>query len=142
MEKNKGDDVLKIYTDGATRGNPGHSAYAFVFVKGEKIIYSESQYIGYATNNTVEYVAVIEALKKAAEYANQTVEVYSDSKLVICQVNGEWNINYDHLKRLCQQILMQKSNFKNLLFFHVPRSHPFIIEADRLCNRCLCCHFR
>jgi len=42
-------DILKIYADGASRGNPGPSAYAFIFVKGEKIVFSKSGYLGEQT---------------------------------------------------------------------------------------------
>jgi ribonuclease HI len=133
----KKDDVLKIYTDGASRKNPGPSAYAFIFVRGEEIIYSTSKYLGTQTNNTAEYTAVIEALKKAVEYTRWKVEVYSDSELIINQINGEWRIKDDHLKDLHNQIITQITNFKEVKFFHVSRENKFIKEADKLCNECL-----
>jgi ribonuclease HI len=85
MHKNtiKKEDILKIYTDGAARGNPGPGACAFIFVKGEEVIYSDSKYLGTVTNNKAEYNAVIEALKKAVEYTRWNVWVYSDSTLII-----------------------------------------------------------
>jgi ribonuclease HI len=133
----KKDDVLKIYTDGASRKNPGPSAYAFIFVRGEETIYSTSKYLGTQTNNTAEYTAVIEALKKAVEYTRWKVEVYSDSELIINQINGEWRIKDGHLKDLHNQINTQITNFKEVKFFHVSRENKFIKEADKLCNECL-----
>jgi ribonuclease HI len=133
----KKSDVLKIYTDGASRKNPGPSAYAFIFVRGEETIYSTSKYLGTQTNNTAEYTAVIEALKKAVEYTRWKVEVYSDSELIINQINGEWRIKDGHLKDLHNQINTQITNFKEVKFFHVSRENKFIKEADKLCNECL-----
>jgi ribonuclease HI len=133
----KKDDVLKIYTDGASRKNPGFSAYAFIFVRGEEIIWSTYGYLGIQTNNTAEYTAVIEALKKAVEYTRWKVEVYSDSELIINQINGEWRIKDGHLKDLHNQIIMQTTNFREVKFFHVSRENKFIKEADKLCNECL-----
>jgi ribonuclease HI len=80
---------------------------------------------------------VIEALKKAVEYTRWKVEVYSDSELIINQINGEWRIKDDHLKDLHNQIITQITNFKEVKFFHVSRENKFIKEADKLCNECL-----
>ncbi|GAJ10069.1 unnamed protein product, partial [marine sediment metagenome] len=52
-------DKLKIYTDGASRGNPGPAASAFLFVHNDNIIHDECDFNGTATNNTAEYRAII-----------------------------------------------------------------------------------
>ncbi len=137
MRKNtiKKSDILKIYTDGAARGNPGPGACAFIFVKGETIIYSESKYLGTVTNNKAEYNAVIAALKKAVEYTRWNVHVYSDSALVVNQLNGEWRITKDHLKVLYDEVMQHKGRFEKVDFFWVGRANRFIAEADRLCNQ-------
>ena len=130
----KKEDILKIYTDGAARGNPGPGACAFVFVKGETIIYRDSKYLGTVTNNKAEYNAVIEALRKAVEYTRWNVRVYSDSALIINQINGEWRITKDHLKVLYDEVMQHKGRFDKVEFFWVGRTNRFIAEADRLCN--------
>jgi len=137
MRKNtiKKSDILKIYTDGAARGNPGPGACAFIFVKGETIIYSDSKYLGSVTNNKAEYNAVIAALKKAVEYTRWNVHVYSDSALVINQLNGEWRITKEHLKVLYDEVMQHKGRFEKVDFFRVGRANRFIAEADRLCNQ-------
>ena len=136
MRKNtiKKSDILKIYTDGAARGNPGPGACAFIFVKGETIIYSDSKYLGSVTNNKAEYNAVIAALKKAVEYTRWNVHVYSDSALVVNQLNGEWQITKDHLKVLYDEVMQHKGGFETVEFSWVGRTNRFIAEADRLCN--------
>ena len=131
-------DVLKIYTDGASRGNPGHAACAFIFVKDNDIFYSDKHDLGdRITNNEAEYKAIIKALEKAVEYTGWQVEIYSDSELVINQINGEWRIKKNHLKDLYSQIITEKEKFKEVKFFYVRRENKFIKEADKLCNECL-----
>jgi len=131
------EDILKIYADGASRKNPGPSAYAFIFVKGEEIIYSESKYLGNATNNVAEYRAAIEALKKAVEYTRWKVEVHSDSELFVNQINGVWRIKKNHLKELYDEVRQPKDRFEQVTFYHVSRENKFIKKADRLCSECL-----
>ena len=128
---------LKIYTDGASRGNPGPSAYAFVFVKDDKILHQGSDFIGKATNNTAEYKAIISALKVAEGYTKGELEVYSDSELVIKQINREYRINKEHLLKLCDELRNQCRRFESVKFNSVRRENRFIKEADNLCNRCL-----
>jgi len=136
MRKNtiKKSNILKIYTDGAARGNPGPGVCAFIFVKGETIIYSDSKYLGSVTNNKAEYNAVIAALKKAVEYTRWNLHVYSDSALVVNQLNGEWRITKDHLKVLYDEVMQHKGRFEKVEFSWVGRTNTFIAEADRLCN--------
>lgn len=56
MNKNpvKREDILEIYVDGASRGNPGPAAYGFIFIKKNEIIHQKSAFIGNKTNNTAE----------------------------------------------------------------------------------------
>ena len=92
-------DKLKIYVDGASRGNPGPAASAFVFVLNDKIIYEGCDFIGTATNNTAEYQAIINALKAAEGFSRGHIQEYSDSDLAIRQINKKWKINYSHLSK-------------------------------------------
>jgi ribonuclease HI len=80
--------VIEIYTDGASRGNPGAGAYA-VFMKhklGHKTI---SKAFRRTTNNRMELMAVIAGLE-AIKLRGQRVEVYSDSKYVVDAINKGW----------------------------------------------------
>ena len=61
-------EKLKIYVDGAARGNSGPVASAFLFVHQSKIIHDEFEFIGNTTNNTTEYRAIINALKTAERF--------------------------------------------------------------------------
>ncbi|MHA1191358.1 MAG: ribonuclease HI family protein [Promethearchaeota archaeon] len=130
----KGLSFLKIYVDGAARGNPGPAASAFIFVYKNKILHEGCDFIGKATNNTAEYKAIINALKLAQEYSKGEIEVYSDSNLAIQQINKNWKINYPHLEKLCKDVHKLVGKYENVEFIHVKRDDQFISICDRLCN--------
>ena len=129
------DEILKVYTDGASRGNPGPAACAFIIVQSSKILFSNVKYIDQATNNVAEYNAIINALNQIKENYSGEVEVYSDSNLAIQQINGKWKINYPHLAKLQKAVLKISDTFKRVKFAHVSRDNPFIQQCDKLCNR-------
>lgn len=66
--------TLKIYSDGASRGNPGPSAIAFIILsENGKILKKISKYVGIRTNNQAEYEALISALEYASKLTSQEV---------------------------------------------------------------------
>ena len=136
MSKNpiKKGDILKIYTDGAARGNPGPAACAFLFVHNDEIIHEGCNYIGTATNNTAEYQAIINALKTAERFHRGHLQVYSDSNLAVQQINKKWKINKPHLSKLCSEVYRLRENYEKVKFFHVDRNNPYIQKCDILCN--------
>lgn len=127
---------LKIYVDGASRGNPGPSAWAFILINqnGEKI-HEGSGFIGKTTNNVAEYTAIINSLRVAKKFTNSSIEVFSDSQLVIKQMNKEYKINKPHLLRLYKEAVELSQKFENVKFFHVRRTNPFVVLCDTLCNK-------
>jgi len=127
-------DKLKIYVDGASRGNPGPATSAFLFVHNDNIIHEECDFIGTATNNTAEYHAIINALKAAGRFSRGHIQVYSDSNLAIQQINKKWKINYPHLSKLCSQVYKLREKFEQVEFFHVGRNNPHVLKCDKLCN--------
>ena len=130
-------NIYYIYTDGASRGNPGPAAYGFVFLKEDVLIHQKSSFIGKATNNTAEYLAIINALKDAIKYTNGHIKVFSDSQLVVCQINGLYRVNNSHLLVLRHEIHELCEKFKKAEFFHVGRNNLYIQKCDLLCNNCL-----
>ncbi|TFG17198.1 MAG: ribonuclease HI family protein [Promethearchaeota archaeon] len=130
----KDDTILKIYTDGAARGNPGPAASAFLIVIEKQIIHQNVDYIGSATNNTAEYKAIISALQSAQKYNKDIIEIYTDSKLAVNQITDKWKINYPHLLNLVKEIRRLMAKFRKVNIFHVKRTHPYIQKCDQLCN--------
>ncbi|MCW4030837.1 MAG: ribonuclease HI family protein, partial [Candidatus Bathyarchaeota archaeon] len=94
---------IKIYTDGASRGNPGPSAIAFIVLDDKgRILKEHSECAGVGTNNEAEYKALISALRKAKELAEE-IEIYSDSNLIVNQMNGHWRIKHPNMKPLWRE---------------------------------------
>jgi ribonuclease HI len=127
-------DALTCYTDGASRGNPGPAAYAFLILSEDTILAERSEYIGLTTNNVAEYRGVIAALTLAAQYTSRTVTLYSDSELVIKQINGQYRVRKEHLAGLHKKVLDLGRHFETVHFFTVPRENLYIRKVDSLCN--------
>ena len=127
-------EILKIYTDGAARGNPGPAAYAFLLVHNDAIIHKDFGYIGTATNNTAEYTAIINALKAAEKFHRGHLQVFSDSNLAVQQINKKWKINYPHLSELYNEVYQLCQKYEKVEFFHVGRKNRYIQKCDELCN--------
>lgn len=130
-------DTVTLYTDGASRGNPGDAAWAYVIVQGGSIAASDSGYIGIATNNVAEYRAVINGLRAARAFTQGRLKVRSDSELVVRQLTGRYRIRKEHLMVLADEVRQLVQGFAAVGFESVPREHPYIQVADRLCNEVL-----
>lgn len=132
--------MTHIYTDGASRGNPGNAAWAYIFVTHNSVIHGESGFLGTATNNEAEYHAVIHALHNALKKGYMVAELYSDSELVIKQINGEYRTRKKHLIELLREVRHLQSQFDSLSFFSLPRTDHYIGIADGMCNAILDAH--
>jgi ribonuclease HI len=131
-----------IYIDGGSRNNPGPAAFGVVFAKENgQILKKYSQYIGKATNNEAEYQGLIFALKKAKtlfgkeKIKNLSIEIRSDSELLIKQMKGEYKILNPKIQSLFLKAWNLKIDFKNLKFSLIPREENK--TADRLVNETL-----
>jgi ribonuclease HI len=86
-------DEITIYTDGASRGNPGPGGYGVVLISGRHRL-EKSQGFKLTTNNRMELLAVIiglEALKKEGS----RVTIYTDSKYVVDSVEKKWVFGWE-----------------------------------------------
>ncbi len=95
-----------IEADGGSRGNPGPAAYGAVLkdaATGE-VLAEDGTPIGIATNNVAEYSGLIAGLRLAAEFApDAEVEVRMDSKLVVEQMSGRWQVKHPAMKPLAAE---------------------------------------
>jgi ribonuclease HI len=83
---------IEIFTDGASRGNPGPGGYGVVLKSGKH--YKElSEGFRLTTNNRMELLAVIKGLE-ALKQKNNEVVIYSDSKYVVDAVEKGWVFNW------------------------------------------------
>jgi ribonuclease H / adenosylcobalamin/alpha-ribazole phosphatase len=94
--------AIVFFDGGCAPKNPGHAAFAVVVKLGKKR-HVLSRYIGIHTNNYAEYSGLIVAVKYAKELGAQSIEIYSDSQLVVNQVNGKWKIKNSDIRTLAVQ---------------------------------------
>ncbi len=128
---------LKVYTDGASRGNPGPSAIAFIILdQAGRKLREHSEYVGVGTNNQAEYKALILALESAVNFGDE-LTCCMDSELVVKQMNGEYRVNDLKMRNLWRQAVALKEKFKRAAFVHVPRANSYIERVDRLANEVL-----
>ncbi|HSY15911.1 MAG TPA: reverse transcriptase-like protein, partial [Jatrophihabitantaceae bacterium] len=94
-----------VEADGGSRGNPGPAGYgAVVFDAGTRAVLAERyESIGVQTNNVAEYRGLIAGLRAARELGATSVHVRMDSKLVIEQAAGRWQVKHPALKPLAGQ---------------------------------------
>lgn len=130
-----------VYTDGGSRGNPGHSGFGVViYDDNRQLIAQISKYIGIATNNEAEYSALVEALMWLRDNSSlhQITEVtfYSDSQLMVRQLQGRYKVKAPNILPLFNQAktLLNSLNF-NYQFSDIPREQNSL--ADQLANQAM-----
>jgi ribonuclease HI len=133
--------VLQLYSDGGSRSNPGPSGLGIagyhVGVDGNReCIFEKGVFIENCSNNFAEYLALIQALNYAAEADYQNIECYSDSKLIVEQVNGRWRVKSNDLKELATsaitRIQRMRKEGKQVTVIWIPREKN--VHADSLAN--------
>ncbi len=124
---------LTLFIDGASRGNPGHAGIGIRIEADGEVLKEYCEYIGCTTNNVAEYSALIKGLEIAAEFKANRVTVFSDSELVVRQMNGTYKVKSEGLLPLYQTAQMQSSTFDCFQIQHVRREQNK--EADRLANQ-------
>jgi len=128
--------AVVIYSDGGSRGNPGPSSTGYViYDQRENELARGGTYLGIATNNQAEYLAVKEGLDRAKELGAQKVDYYLDSMLVVKQMSGEYKIKNKDLWPIHQSIKDLSSEFDNVSFTHVRREKNKV--ADSIVNEVL-----
>jgi len=130
---------IRIYTDGASRGNPGDAAIGVVILEGDTVLAELRECIGTQTNNWAEYEAVVQALLKAGELGlvERTIRMHMDSKLVAEQLSGNWKIKEPALKEQHARAMhiVEDGGFKDVSYTYIPRAQN--AHADRLANEAL-----
>lgn len=127
---------LKIYADGASRGNPGPASYGVcVYGANEEILLEIGETIGNNTNSVAEYRALIRSLEEASKLGVEELEIFTDSQLVARQFEGVYRVKDERLKILMQKVRELEKKFKSVRVHHILRSsHPGNVRADHLAN--------
>jgi ribonuclease HI len=129
--------LLQIHTDGASRGNPGKAAYAYVIESPDGEVVEEAGCLGTMTNNQAEYTALVRALQHALELgAHYRIIVHSDSELLVKQMSGEYRVKNEELRDLFERAQQLSKQFESgVTIRHVRRGANR--RADALCNEVL-----
>ncbi len=127
---------LRAFIDGASRGNPGEAGFG-VHVTDESgaEVASLYGYLGRATNNVAEYEALLHALRWALGHGVRRLAVFSDSELVVKQMNGAYKVKHPDMQARCREAQGLLRRFERAAIAHVPREQNR--DADRLANRAL-----
>lgn len=122
-----------LYTDGASRGNPGEAGAGF-WIEDENgnLLAEVSQYVGIATNNVAEYMAVIWGLEEAGKIGIDDIVVKTDSELVARHIQGLYRVKNAGLKPLYQRVMKALSLFDDWKIMAIPRERNS--RADKLAN--------
>jgi ribonuclease HI len=124
--------MYKMYTDGASKGNPGPSGGGAVIKSPLGVVLVElSEPFGETTNNVAEYLALEMGLKKCKELNIKNLEVFMDSKLVVEQLSGRWKVKNKSLLNIHTRI--KEITFEKITFNWIPRSEN--VHADQLANK-------
>ena len=128
-------ETATMHIDGASRGNPGKAAYAVVLARPGLPVVEEADTIGTASNNVAEYTALIEGLTLAAELGVKALQVFSDSELMVKQMNGEYKVKNDDLRTLYEEACALRRQFEKVTLTHVRREQNK--RADAIGNEAL-----
>src|SRR5687768_4843234 len=111
-----------VYTDGASRGNPGPASYgAVIYDDTGKVRHKISEAIGITTNNIAEYRGLVAGLEAALALGARRLEVRMDSELIVRQAIGRYRVKNPGLIPLHQRLIQLRPMFDEVVFRHVPR---------------------
>jgi ribonuclease HI len=129
-----GSRELRLHVDGASRGNPGEAGFG-IHVTGAdgSQVAGLYGYLGTATNNVAEYQALVHGLRFALAQGAVAVEVFSDSELLVRQLEGRYRVKNAGLVPLYREAQGLLARFARAKVAHVPRERNR--EADALANR-------
>jgi ribonuclease HI len=128
--------MLKLYVDGASRGNPGDAGAGFYLLDedGNELL-EGMRYLGRMTNNAAEYHALILGLHEVLDIGGTSVEIYTDSELVARQMKGIYNVRNSHLRKLYKEAVALLDRLHSYEMIPIRRKDNR--KADRLANEAI-----
>ncbi|RKG53062.1 reverse transcriptase-like protein [Corallococcus sp. AB011P] len=127
---------VRVYSDGAARGNPGPAGAGAVLMNAEGAVVARlGKFLGHQTNNYAEYMGLLIGLQHAKSLGAREVEVFADSELLIRQLGGKYQVKSPTLKPLFQEAQKLLATFGKVRLAHVPRAKN--AEADEMSNRAI-----
>ena len=128
---------LVVEADGGSRGNPGHAGYGALVrdPRTGEIVAEKAEYIGKASNNVAEYSGLVAGLELARDIdASASIHVKMDSKLVVEQMSGRWQIKHADMRVLAAKA-RKVLDPRRVTYEWIPRERNK--DADRLSNEAM-----
>ncbi|MBL8919717.1 MAG: ribonuclease HI family protein [Myxococcaceae bacterium] len=127
---------VRVYSDGAARGNPGLAGAGAVLVEPSgQVVDRIGKFLGTQTNNYAEYMGLLLGLRRARELSVREVEVFADSELMLRQLGGRYQVKSATLRPLYEEALSLLNDFERVKLVHVPREMNR--AADEMSNRAI-----
>ena len=129
---------LVIEADGGSRGNPGPAGYGALVTDGQtgEVLAELHDSLGVSTNNVAEYSGLVAGLRAAGELApGADVQVRMDSRLVVEQMSGRWQIKDANLRALAAAAREASRQLGQISYTWIPRAKN--TRADRLANQAM-----
>jgi ribonuclease H / adenosylcobalamin/alpha-ribazole phosphatase len=130
--------TLLIEADGGSRGNPGPAGYGALVADGQtgEVLAELLDSLGVTTNNVAEYSGLIAGLRAAGELApGADVQVRMDSKLVVEQMSGRWQVKDPNLRTLAASAREAAGRLGRVTYTWIPRAKN--ARADALANQAM-----
>jgi probable phosphoglycerate mutase len=128
---------LVVEADGGSRGNPGPAGYGAVVLEPDtdRVLVERAEGLGVTTNNVAEYQGLIAGLRAAIELGATEVDVRMDSKLVVEQMSGRWQVKHPAMKPLALEAARLVREIGSVRFEWIPRLRNS--RADALANQAM-----
>jgi ribonuclease HI len=126
---------LTIYTDGASRNNPGEAGAGIFIMRDGEPFEKIARYLGTTTNNIAEYTAAIIGLERAVQLKASSVKLNADSELLVKQLNGQYKVKNEGLKPLHAKARDLIARIGSVEVQYIPRERNK--EADALANKAI-----
>ena len=121
----------RAWIDGASRGNPGEAGFG-VIVEADGETDEIAGFLGRTTNNVAEYAGLVAALTFAERQGLENLTLFSDSQLLVRQLNGAYKVKAPHLIPIFLKVMKLRRSITRCDIRHLPREQNR--QADRLAN--------
>jgi ribonuclease HI len=130
LDRLSGDSVTEVFIDGAADRHSRTAGIGGVFYRNGEELATFSEQLPGATNNEAEYQALVHALNLACQLNIHDLKIYSDSELIVRQINGSYKVKNERMKRYHAQVMKMLSEMNSWSIKHIPRTKNKV--ADRL----------
>jgi ribonuclease HI len=121
-------EVWRMYFDGSLKLQRAGAGILFIAPGGEQLMYV-LQLLFLASNNAVEYEALIHGLNIAVSLGIKKLMVYGDSLVVISQINKDWDYSTDSMGKYYAAVRKLEDKFEGLEFHHVEKDRNAAADA-------------